>query len=209
MGPSGHSVGPTQGRLGPTGGDSRGRLGARRAHSLGRVGPSPVASRPRRFRLAAATRSLGGPLGPAPLPCAPPLPVRPLPIGSLLYREFALGALKGRFWFPGRFMCIGGRTPATQGAHPKCKSQAAGAALSVGAQWLTSRMPVAAYQRGGTRGRGTQVYQRGGTLVNAPSEAYALASGAERSLRGEGRASLPNATSLSGGRSNAGHLRRF
>ena len=34
----------------------------RRAHSLGRVGPSPVASRPRRVRLAAATRPLGGPL---------------------------------------------------------------------------------------------------------------------------------------------------
>ena len=129
--------------------------------------------------------------------------------GAILRGECALCVLDDLFWCPGRFMCIGGRTPATQGAHPKCKSQAAGAALSVGAQWLTSRMPVAAYQRGGTRGRGTQVYQRGGTLVNAPSEAYALASGAERSLRGEGRASLPNATSLSGGRSNAGHLRRF
>ena len=36
-------LGPTQGRLGPTGGDSRGRFGARRAHSLGRVGAREAA----------------------------------------------------------------------------------------------------------------------------------------------------------------------
>ena len=33
------------------------------------------------------------------------------------FSEFALGALEGRFWLPGRSVCIGGRDPA-QGVHP-------------------------------------------------------------------------------------------
>ena len=37
--------------------------------------------------------------------------------GAILHGECALGVLKDLFWFPGRFMCIGSRTPA-QGAHP-------------------------------------------------------------------------------------------
>ena len=36
---------------------------------------------------------------------------------AILHWECALGVLKDLFWFPGRFMCIGSRTPA-QGAHP-------------------------------------------------------------------------------------------
>ena len=44
---------------------------------------------------------------------------------AILHGEFALGALKGRFWLPGRSVCIGGRAPAP-GAHPS-----AGAALGV------------------------------------------------------------------------------
>eukprot|EP00964_Phaeocystis_antarctica_P021750 scaffold12085_cov54-Phaeocystis_antarctica.AAC.3 len=44
---------------------------------------------------------------------------------AILHEELALDALKGRFWFPGRLVCIGGRAPA-QGAHPS-----AGAALDV------------------------------------------------------------------------------
>jgi hypothetical protein len=84
LGPSWHFVGPTRGRLGPTGGDSRGRLGARRAHSLGRVGAREADSRRGGWRLGAASRPgrvpLGGASGSSPLPCAPPLPVRPLPM---------------------------------------------------------------------------------------------------------------------------------
>ena len=36
---------------------------------------------------------------------------------AILHGECALGVLKDLFWFPGRFVCIGSRTPA-QGAHP-------------------------------------------------------------------------------------------
>jgi hypothetical protein len=36
---------------------------------------------------------------------------------AILHGECALGVLKDLFWFPGRFMCIGSRTPA-KGAHP-------------------------------------------------------------------------------------------
>ena len=45
-------------------------------------------------------------------------PERCMPrIWAILRGECALCVLKDLFWFPGRFMCIGSRTPA-QGAHP-------------------------------------------------------------------------------------------
>jgi len=101
-------LGPRLGRLGPfpkgdwalhtgdsahTGGDSRNRLsapgaatlhagasvGPRMGDSLAPLAPSPLARRPRRARLGPATCARRGRLALSPLPCAPPLPVRPLP----------------------------------------------------------------------------------------------------------------------------------
>ena len=81
-------LGPTQGRLGPTGAYSRGRLGARAGPTrsaewdphLWRVAlagsDSPRCHSPHALAPRSAAHT---PLGPAPLPCAPPLPVRPLP----------------------------------------------------------------------------------------------------------------------------------
>ena len=61
---------------------------------------------------------------------------------AILHGECALGALEGRFWFPGRSGHIGGRTPA-QGVHPRAVEAlgARNADLPVGWSLSTSPSP--------------------------------------------------------------------
>ena len=79
-GATGNSCGDSRFRLGARGGNSPGRLGHQGSASLAQLGPSPLARRPRRARLAPATCVRRVRLALAPLPRAPPLPPRSLPM---------------------------------------------------------------------------------------------------------------------------------
>ena len=60
---------------------------------------------------------------------------------AILHGECALGVLKDLFWFPGRFMCIGSRTPA-QGAHPSAVEAPGARNADLPGGWSLSTTPL-------------------------------------------------------------------